>query len=599
MTGLITKPVRWFHIALVLLGFSIGLATLSIGSYAHKSPPQDEIPDLTWGYKTLKYGEFAFDMSMPPFLQEWGTIPLVLMPGVKMSLPRDGVDYHRFFYVDNDLTSLMIWVRLTAIIWGILLGILVFSWSFELYGFLIAVSTLVLFMLEPTVLGCAANARADVGTACFIFGTLYFLWRSTRQLTVANIAGMLLFCALGVISKFTTALLGPLILIFLTGRVLQRSPWSYRVIRTGEFTSRSSRVRASLVIAILLIVFSWGALWAVYGFRFNAQAATPFQTAEYTQLLQAAQGWWSPIRWFHTYRLFPDAFLNAILLQRQHMHNCLCYFWGKYSMTGWWYHFPGVFLLRTSCAVVIAFLFGVVCCLARPKIFFNKNGFFLLPAVALFSAGMLSPYQPELRDIWPIYPFVFLTVATGLEKIASCGRRWIIGVLVGASLFESVNIYPDYLTFANWFIGGAKNGWKYVQPSNADQGQDLVLLKKWMDEHHVDHIYLGYRGSADPNYYGINCLHLPPGLPYPNARMVPFESIQIASATGDYWKFNAGPEGIAWLPGYVAVSLDRVLIGPVLFGPWGAAIYGPFRQQKPVAFLGQTIFVYWVEKPWW
>ena len=42
----------------------------------------------------------------------------------------------------------------------------------------------------------------------FMFGTLYFLWRTTRQLTPLNVAGTILFFALAMVSKYTTVLLG-------------------------------------------------------------------------------------------------------------------------------------------------------------------------------------------------------------------------------------------------------------------------------------------------------------------------------------------------------------------------------------------------------
>lgn len=599
VASFLTRIPQWIKVSFVLICFAIGFSILSIRSYSDKSPPQDELPDLTWGYKTLKYGRFSLDMNMPPFLQEWCAIPLVLMKNVKMSQPDDPSNYHRFFYEDNDISSQMIWVRLCAIVWGVVLGILVFFWALEAFDFWTAVGTLILCLFEPTILGCAANARADVGTACFIFGTIYFLWRCTRRLTFGNIAGLLIFCSLGAISKFSAALLGPLVACFLAVRVCQRTPWPFHFVREGAFTSRVARLALSLIILILLGLSTWLAIWAVYGFRFSVAEATPAQLTEYLRLLQEARGVWSPIPWVRLHHLFPDAMLNAILLQRQHMDGCLCYFWGKYSMTGWWYHLPVVFLFRTSCALIIAFVGGVVSSISRPKKLLGPEIYFLLPVLALFAAGMASPYQPELRDIWPIYPFVLLLAAKGLSELLTRGQRWIVGGILVVSVVESVTAYPDYLAFANWFIGGPNNAWKFIQPSNSDQGQDLKLVKKWMDEKHVDHIYLGCRGSDDPAYYKIHCTHLPPGLPYPTANLIRFESFRVASGATEQWKFVANSEGPLQLPGYVAVSVDRLLIGPVLYGPLGAAIYGPFRQQKPVAFLGHTIFVYWVEKPWW
>ena len=51
------------------------------------------------------------------------------------------------------------------------------------------------------------------------------------------------------------------------------------------------------------------------------------------------------------------------------------------------------------------------------------------------------------------------------------------------------------------------------------------------------------------------------------------------------------------LPGYVAVSAT-VLRG-VYLGEPERAFYKSFLNRTPVASIGHSIFVYWVEQPWW
>lgn len=47
--------------------------------------------------------------------------------------------------------------------------------------------------------------------------------------------------------------------------------------------------------------------------------------------------------------------------------------------------------------------------------------------------------------------------------------------------------YPRTLTFFNEFVGGSRNGFKYLTDSNLDWGQHLKLLKRWMTRNGVDH----------------------------------------------------------------------------------------------------------------
>ena len=51
------------------------------------------------------------------------------------------------------------------------------------------------------------------------------------------------------------------------------------------------------------------------------------------------------------------------------------------------------------------------------------------------------------------------------------------------------------------------------------------------------------------------------------------------------------------LPGYVAVS--ATVLDGVYLNEAGRAFYKPLRERPPRAVIGYSIFVYWVDRPWW
>jgi hypothetical protein len=51
------------------------------------------------------------------------------------------------------------------------------------------------------------------------------------------------------------------------------------------------------------------------------------------------------------------------------------------------------------------------------------------------------------------------------------------------------------------------------------------------------------------------------------------------------------------LPGFVAVSVTN-LRGAYLSDAV-RNLYAPLQNQEPVAVLGYSIYVYWIERPWW
>jgi tetratricopeptide (TPR) repeat protein len=138
------------------------------------------------------------------------------------------------------------------------------------------------------------------------------------------------------------------------------------------------------------------------------------------------------------------------------------------------------------------------------------------------------------------------------------------------------DVYPHTLTFFNRLVGGPGNGYKYLADSNIDWGQGLKLLKKWMDRESVPHIGLAYFGTADPAYHDIDYTQLPAASP----------GMHLPSIARTWSKPR--------LPGYVAVGAT-VLTGVYLDPQW-QLFYGGLRRTTPVAVIGNSIFVYWLER---
>ena len=137
---------------------------------------------------------------------------------------------------------------------------------------------------------------------------------------------------------------------------------------------------------------------------------------------------------------------------------------------------------------------------------------------------------------------------------------------------EFFSVYPHTLAYFNVLVGGPRGGSRILVDSNLDWGQDLKGLKRWMDEHHVQQIGLSYFGIADPAYYGIKCTRLP-GYP------------------------DTPPYPVPQLPGYVAISVTN--LRGLSLTEQSRKFYEPFSRTKPVATIGYSIYVYYVERPWW
>jgi dolichyl-phosphate-mannose-protein mannosyltransferase len=575
--------------SIVVLVFAAVFAFLTVSSYTGNSATWDEPQHLTAGYVALTLGDYRLDPENPPFLGMWAALPLLVQKGITLDrdgLPREAAgaqlftspfDFcRRFLYQQNDADRLLYRGRFMIVLLGILLGILLFSWARELFGDWTAIAVLALYATEPNLLAHASLVTTDLGLTCFTFGTLYFLWRATRLLSVANLAGLITFFALAQVSKFSALLLVPILVLLLGWQVFRKNPWPCRISPAREIASRAAKGMAALAILLATLVGAYAALWAVYGFRYapTPQSLSQARFETLPVMHDRLPRLTAAVNWVDAHHLLPNACAQGFLFGQTKAQRRSSFLAGQFRSEGRWYFFPAAFLLKTPMLVLLLFSAGAAMVVAQGRSMPESAAFTFVPIVVFTGAAMAARLNIGLRHLLPIYPFVLLLAGRSLFALRPRMRRSFLVLIAVFWALDLAMVYPHYLAFFSEGIGGARNGYRYLVDSNLDWGQDLKGLKAWMDQNQVRHINLSYFGSADPAYYGIDCTHLP-GAPA-------FAASQVAPPR---------------LPGYVAVSVTN-LVG-VYLGEAGRAFYRPLLDRKPDAVIGYSIHVYWVEQEWW
>jgi hypothetical protein len=577
---------------IILLVFAAVFITLTVSSYTRESATWDEPQHVVAGYSALRFHDYRIDPEHPPFIRMWAALPLLAMDDVKVD-PRkiDQTDpfawvtgglfffCHDVLYGLNDADHLLYWARFMIVLLGLLLGVLLFCWTREMLGFWPAVMVLGLYTIEPNLLAHTRLVTTDFGVTCFTFGTIYFLWRTTRLLSLGNLCGLAGFFVLAQISKFSALLLGPIVLTLLVVRVCQKKPWPKSLGGRTEVRGRLGKLAVALALVAGLAMATWMAIWAVYDFRYLPSASTTWRwtfqqdpgVLQRTPLLAKA------VAWADEHQLLPNAYSQGFLLGQVKAQKRGGFLAGSYSLKGWWYFFPFAFLIKTPISVILLFLTGVLLCALHWRHFLDRNVYALLPLAAFLGAAMMMKLNIGVRHILPIHPFVLLLAGNAVAELCASQRksfRVLLGALGLLAVIEFAIVCPHYLAFFNQFAGGPRNGHEYLVDSNLDWGQDLKGLKSWMDQHEVKHINLSYFGTADPSYYKIDCNYLPGG-PFFDERLV------------------KSPQ----LPGFVAVSVTN--LRGVYFGERSRDIYKGLLETEPVVVIGYSIYVYQVDHPWW
>jgi hypothetical protein len=522
----------------------------------------------------------------------WAALPLLLMPDVHVDVavvdkidPVAWVTSGQFMYCPtllyraNDADRLLYRARFMIALLGVLLGVLLFAWAKEWLGFWPATVTLAGYCLEPNLMANAGLVTTDLGITCFIFGTLYFAWRSARCLSFANIAGLTIFFALAVVSKFSAVMLGPILLTLLAVRVCRSEAWPARLCGAREFRSRARKAVVALGLMALLTAAAWVSIWAVYGFRYfpSSSTAWSFHLSQEPGAVARTPMAARLVTWVDARHLLPNAFSQGFLIGQTRAQVRPSYLAGRYSLTGWWYYFPVAFLIKTPIAFIILLGGGLLAGWRRRRSAIQNELFIVWPMAAYFVLAMAQHLNIGLRHILPIYPLALLLIAgvvVEVLRIRKIPASVLLGILAAFWTWEFAHVYPDCLTFFNQFVGGPRNGYQFLVDSNLDWGQDLKPLKRWLDRRGIKSVNLAYFGTADPVYYDIQYSRLPSGPLFAQS-------------------FSQDPQ----LPGYVAVSAT-ILMG-VYLDEVSRTFYRPLLQLDPVSCIGNSIRVYWVEKPWW
>jgi 4-amino-4-deoxy-L-arabinose transferase-like glycosyltransferase len=572
-----TSDRRW--IALSLTTFAIVFTTLQWFGYTQKSGTWDEPIHLATGYAAVAYGDYRIEPTHPPLMRMWAALPLLLMRDVR--LDTSAIDrtpprvWHsgdtaytfstKFLYVDNDAERLLNAARFMVVLCGLALGVLVFCWTYEWVGLVPALCALVFYTLSPNILANTSLVTTDAGITCFLFGAVYFLWRSSRRFSAANVIGLALFVAAAVVTKYSALILGPLV-----ATLLAVALWH------GTTITR----RRAVVLVLLLAAVSFTAVWGVYGFRYAPSSSPTWilhledaSLAETVPTLAMVTGW------IDRHRLLPNMFTEGFLMFAQAMippvHSYLA---GAYSDHGWWYYFPVAFVIKAPISFLVLIGIGLVTFVRqRRRLGSLTEAFVLVPIGLYLAAAVGNTYQVGVRHLLPMYPFLLLVTAAGVVALMrQRAGRFVLGGLAAFWVLMLAAVYPHTLTFFNRAVGGPRHGYEYLADSNIDWGQGLKQLKAWMTRERVTHIGLAYFGSADPDYYGIDYTPLPAATP----------GFRLPAAPATW----TPPQ----LPGWVAVSAT-VLTGVYLDPQW-QLFYDGLRDREPTQVIGNSIFVYWLDR---
>lgn len=398
---------------------------------------------------------------------------------------------HLLYESGNDPWRLMLWARLPVIALTLLFGLVVFAFARELTSDAGALVALALYCLSPDVIAHGSLATLDVPAAGFVLTSVWLLWRARlRPRLHLPLAGAASGAALA--TKMSTLPVVPVLLVLaaVSVRYASRDAPGRRLLRALAGASVVGLVAVTVVWATYLAVdprLRWDPqqVPVVHGLRGLAVESLPFP---------------EPYR---------DGVRVQFALENRPWEGFL---FGRLYTGSLWYYLPAALLVKTPLGALALWTAGTVAVVAVRRLRPAAPYLTAAPAVLLAAAVCGS------RDFGTRYALflpLFLAVAAGC--VAVLRWRWVpvvTAVLVVFVAASSLRAYPYCLPYSNEAFGGPAKTRLRLHDSNVDWGQDLGrLADRLRERYRGERIWLVYKGSGVPSYYGIRAadpLRVPP-----------------------------------------------------------------------------------------
>ncbi len=494
-----------------------------IFSVRRESISWDE-PDHTFaGYMGWKAHDFGWNPEHPPLVKAVATVPILWMPlyvpqsqnrSFKVETVLDGAEFN----AKNISRDILTRMRIAASVFAMLLGVLIFAAAREMFGVRAAFIALGLYAFDPNFLAHGALVTTDTGVSCFIFATVYAFYRYVKSLAAFRLAvtcgaaGLALGSKhTGLLALFMIGILGLCELVWPGSRADDVSGVADGAAKRPATMTTGRMILALGIVGVAAVII----LWSFYGFRYSARPAglaiDPLfaTTAAHVSSPLLA----NTLLTFSKYRLLPESYLYGIADISGVNDFYTAYLFGKIYPHGSHWYFLAVlaikstlpFLILLACAIAVA---------AKGRLRGRREILFLtIPPIFYLLVAMSSHMNIGARHILPMYPFLYVLVAGAATILWKSSRLWagLICALLAWQVIGSLRIYPDYMAFGNEAWGGPSAVPKYLSDSNTDWAQQLIAVKKYLDERGIKDCWFVYfaNGAVDPSSYGIPCKLLP------------------------------------------------------------------------------------------
>ncbi|MFC1622968.1 ArnT family glycosyltransferase [Patescibacteria group bacterium] len=523
------------------------LITSLLNAY-NDSATFDEVAHIPAGYSYLTEHDMRLNPEHPPLIKGLSALPLLFLDlnfdttqgfWTQKVNGQWAAGRHLLYEAGNNPDAIIFWSRVPIVIISFILGLFIFKWVNEVAGILAGLLSFTIYSFDPNILGHNHYVTTDIGIAAFLTFLFYYFIRFLKKPTWKNVIIGGIFLGLAQLAKFSSItafpILGLALLVFpFTRKVKTKTGAEYELIKKKLQIFFNYLLKGLSAFGISLIV-----VWAVYlfstfqmpqenlektiNFYFNANDTKTVSVVTRNTLLTLNET--------EITRPLSEYVLGVAMVFKRVSGGNTTYYFEQVSSQAFASYFPIVFSMKETFGFLILLL--ITLSISATQLFKNilhyNNEFFrntwkilknylrrkphqYIPYffVALYSyLSITGNLNIGFRHLFPILPFLYILIGikvTNLIKKQPYQKRKVytsfLYTAVAILIIEALLAFPFYVSFFNQAAGGPKDGYRYVTDSNADWGQDLKRLDKFLDKHpEIEEIRVDYFGGGNPKHY--------------------------------------------------------------------------------------------------
>jgi hypothetical protein len=567
-------PRRRAHaIALLLVLIFLGELVVSVH---RQSLSWDEGDHIYAGYEGWITGDYGINPEHPPLLKAIATLPLLAMhlsapPRKSPTFSKTEAYFNgRSLIYENgglDTASRIIFrARMMAAIFSLALAAVVYFAGLEIFGTVAALFGLALVVFEPNLIAHGAYVTTDMGVTFGIFSTVYALYRFRVRPSIGRLVVVGAATGVALALKHSAVLLLPIALVLL----------AFELVRPPAEEKRAKVLGLYALAFASAIVVGLPILWGTYHFRFLAHPDGGMQPSltEYMSSLHGVEP--KVYAFLARWHILPESYLYGMVdirVQSVAGQSFPTYIFGQVHAHGVPYYFPAAFVIKSTLGFMLLLVLAIYAVVSRRLAGWQRLSFLVVPPLIYLLIAIDTGLNIGARHILPMYPFLAVLIGAAAVSLWQGNRLWRYAalLLLGWHVVSATLSAPNYLAYSNELFGGPANTYRYLTDSNTDWGQQLVSVKKYLDQHNIHDCWFGYfvQPSIDYHSYGIPCRQLP--------------------TANSMWS-EQQVDVPASISGTVLVSAATITgyeFGSVTLSP-----FQPFMNVRPIDTIDDGVFVY-------